>query len=216
MRRTTRVTIIRHGESQCTVDGIVGGTKGCTGLSMGGRQQAERLRDRLLRTRELAATDVVLTSVLPRAIETARIIGAGLGSGDLEALEDCDLCELHPGECDGMTWAEYGERYGNVNMRDDPYMPISPGGESVATFMARVGGALRRAVDRYECQQIVIVAHGGVIQASFRAFANLPLQTGIDLEPSNTSLTEWEGDRDDDGTLHWLLVRYNDFAHLSS
>src|SRR5438046_930305 len=130
MPRSTRVTIIRHGEAQCSVDQIVGGSKGCTGLSMDGRRQAERLRDRLLVTRELAATDVVLTSVLPRAIETATIISPGLGTGDLEVLEDCDLCELHPGECDGITWAEFGERYGDVDMRADPYVPLSPGGES--------------------------------------------------------------------------------------
>src|SRR4051794_12671986 len=214
MSRSTRVTIVRHGESQCTVDGIVGGTKGCTGLSIEGRRQAERLRDRLLQTGELTATDVVLTSVLPRAIETAAIIGPGLGGGDHEALQDCDLCELHPGECDGMAWTDYTERYGHIDMRADPYAPISPGGESVATFIVRVGGALRRAVDRYQGQQIVIVAHGGVIQSSFRAFGNLPLQTRIDIEPSNTSLTEWSGTPGDDGTHQWLLVRYNDFAHL--
>jgi probable phosphoglycerate mutase len=215
MRRSTRVTIIRHGESQCTVDGIVGGTKGCTGLSMEGRRQAELLRDRLLQTGELAITDVVLTSVLPRAIETAAIISPAVGGGNLDVLQDCDLCELHPGECDGMTWTDYSERYGHIDMRADPYAAISPGGESVAGFVVRVGGALRRAVDRYEGQQIVIVAHGGVIQSSFRAFGNLPIQAGIDIEPSNTSLTEWAGVRGEDGTYHWLLVRYNDFAHLS-
>src|SRR4051812_23112762 len=75
----TRIVLIRHGESQCTVDGVVGGDRGCTGLSDEGRRQCGQLRERLLRTGELAGTDVVLTSVLPRAIETAELIAPGLG-----------------------------------------------------------------------------------------------------------------------------------------
>src|SRR4051812_44587030 len=104
----TRLVIVRHGEAQCAVDSLVGGPKGCTGLSDEGRRQCEALRDRLIRTGELAETDVVLTSVLPRAIETAAIIAPGLGkSAEIQAKQDCDLCELHPGEADAMTWDEY-------------------------------------------------------------------------------------------------------------
>ncbi|TML43349.1 MAG: histidine phosphatase family protein, partial [Actinobacteria bacterium] len=93
----TRLVLIRHGLAQCAVDSIVGGIKGCTGLAPDGRTQAERLRDRLLRTGELRDADAVYTSVLPRAIETAEIIAPGLGrAGEAPAKQDADLCELNP------------------------------------------------------------------------------------------------------------------------
>ncbi len=66
----TRLVLIRHGESRSTVDRVVGGHRGCTGLTDRGVRQAKALRDRLARTGELAGAAAVLTSVLPRAIET--------------------------------------------------------------------------------------------------------------------------------------------------
>lgn len=206
----TRVVLIRHGESQCTVDGVVGGARGCTGLSEEGVRQAERLRDRLLRTGELADTDVVMTSVLPRAIETAEVIAPGLGrAATFEAKQDCDLCELHPGEADGLTWDEYRDRFGAVDMRSDPYAPMAPGGESLAEFVTRIGRTLHRIVDEHEGQKVVLVVHGGVIWGSARTFMNLPLRVPVALNASNTSLTEWSLSGD-----HTELVRFNDAAHL--
>ena len=43
----TRLILIRHGESNVTVERILGGEKSCTGLSDLGRAQACALRDRL-------------------------------------------------------------------------------------------------------------------------------------------------------------------------
>ena len=57
----TTLVLVRHGESQCGVDGVPGGHRGCTGLTDLGRDQAARLRDRLARTREFTPT-VVLSS----------------------------------------------------------------------------------------------------------------------------------------------------------
>src|SRR4051794_21904722 len=121
----TRLVLIRHGLSQCTVDSIVGGIKGCTGLAPEGRRQAELLRDRLVRTQELVDADVVYTSVLPRAIETAEIIAPGLGAvGESPAKQDAELSELEPGEADGLTWAEYSQRYPKSDMGTNRYQPI--------------------------------------------------------------------------------------------
>ena len=207
---STRIVIVRHGESQCTVDGVIGGDRGCTGLSEEGRRQAERLRDRLLRTGELAETDVVLTSVLPRAIETAELIAPGLGrAASLQAKQDCDLCELHPGEADGLTWDEYRDRYGQIDMRENPYQPLAPGGESLADFATRIGRAMHRILEEHEGQSVVVVAHGGVVWASARAFMNLPLRVRFALNADNTSITEWSVSED-----YAELLRYNDFAHL--
>jgi broad specificity phosphatase PhoE len=99
--------LVRHGESMAMVDSVVGGHEGCRGLSDLGRRQVEALRDRLAATGELRA-DALYASVLPRAIETAEILAPALGG--LDVRQDCDLCEQHPGEGDGLTWAEFEER----------------------------------------------------------------------------------------------------------
>src|SRR5262245_34393608 len=108
-----RLVLVRHGDAYAGFEGVVAGHRGCTGLTPLGRQQAEALRDHLAETKRVRA-DALLVSILPRAIETANIIAPGLG---LEVLgHDCELCEVHPGDADGMTWAEYDVRHGSFDM----------------------------------------------------------------------------------------------------
>ena len=80
MTGATTITLVRHAESNVTVSQIVGGELTCTGLSELGVRQAERLRQRL--QLEGTTADVVLSSPLPRARETAEIIAPVLGSPD--------------------------------------------------------------------------------------------------------------------------------------
>ena len=60
----------------------------------------------------------LLTSLLPRAIETASIIAPALGFEEVP--QDCDLCEVHTGEADGLDWADYAERFGSLDMHAEP------------------------------------------------------------------------------------------------
>ena len=96
-----RLILVRHGDAHAGFHGVIGGQTGCAGLTPLGRAQAEALRDHLADSGRVRA-DVLLASVLPRAIETAEIIAPGLG---LEiAGHECDLCEVHTGEADGLDW----------------------------------------------------------------------------------------------------------------
>src|SRR4051812_37649034 len=74
---STRLILVRHGESVVQVEGIVGGPKACRGLSERGRRQVSALRDRWLRSGFRA--DVLLSSTLPRAVETAELLSDALG-----------------------------------------------------------------------------------------------------------------------------------------
>jgi broad specificity phosphatase PhoE len=218
MDTPTRLVLIRHGESRSTVDQVVGGHEGCTGLSDRGRRQAEALASRLQDTGELSDASVLLTSILPRAIETAEIIAPALGG--LVAKQDCDLCEIHPGEADGLTWEEFRSRYMPAEGPRDPYRVWSPGGESWANFMARVGTTLGEVAKRHAGETVVVVCHGGVIEGAFSAFGNQPLRRPFDVSLENTSITEWRwGDQATipgrpPGEVRWKLVRFNDAAHL--
>ncbi len=204
----TRLVLVRHGESMATVNQVVGGHEGCTGLSPLGRRQVEALRDRLVATGELGEVAALVASVLPRAVETAEILAPALGSPPMR--RDCDVCEIHPGEGDALPWAEFEARYPAASPRSR-FEPWSPGGESWAEFAARVGRALNALAHQHGGTTVVVACHGGVVDASFVAFANLPIRRNFHLPTENASLTEWERRPGDD---RWWLRRYNDAAHL--
>lgn len=207
----TRVVLIRHGEATCNVAGVVGGLSGCTGLSPLGVVQAEALRARLAETGELAGTEALYSSVLARALETAAIVAPALSPG-LEVAADCGLCELHPGDADGMRWEEFVDRYGEPDWDADPGAPLAPGGESWTGFVARAADAVDSVVARHRGQTVVVVCHAGVIEATLLRFLPVATVPGrLKLRTAHTSMTEWE--RDSDG---WRLLRYNDAAHLWS
>ena len=217
----TRLVLIRHGESRSTVDRVVGGHEGCSGLTDRGVLQAKALGERLARTGELAGATTLLTSVLPRAIQTAEIIAPALG--DLAVEQQCDLCEIHPGEGDGLSWEEFGARYRPEGLASgNPYRAMAPGGESWSGFFERVGEALLRAAADHPGETVVVVCHGGVIEATFATLGNLPLRRPFDVRIGNTSLTQWTYEAVD-GDLgnashrlaRWRLDRFNDTAHLA-
>lgn len=208
----TRVVLIRHGEAQSAVEQRVGGHSGCNGLSDLGRRQAEALRDRLARSGELRDVTALYSSVLPRAVETARIIAPSLGDPDL--VQDCELCELHPGdEVDGMRWDDVRQQF---DLRYSTWHPWVAGAESWAEFVARVGRALTRLASEHAGGSIAVACHGGIVDSSFSVLGHAPLFRGFELLTMNTSITEWvcEGDPGSWPPPRWRLIRYNDAAHL--
>ncbi len=208
----TRMVLIRHGEAVCNVSGVCGGPLGCQGLTETGRRQVEALRDRLDFTGELAGADVLYASVLPRAIETAELLAPALaGPGPPPpVLTECGLCELHPGEADGLSWGEFTDRVGTLDWDLDPSQPIAPGGESWTGFVNRVAGVLDTLAAGHVGRLVVVACHAGVIEASL--LAKLPVAGGLSgarlkLRTRHASMTTWEID---DG--RWLLLGYNDTA----
>ena len=220
----TRIVLVRHGESRAQERRIVGGHIGCEGLSDLGRRQAAALRDRLAATGELGTVIAVYTSLMPRAVETAGILAPALGAPD--AVQDCDFCEHHPGEGDGLTYDEFDRRW-PVSLPWDPDARRDPGGETWTEMAARVARGLDGVVARHPGSTVVVVCHGGVVVHSMLRWLGLPSVTGEDgdagrvwLDPVNTSLTEWRFGPSPlpfhAGALGVSLVRFNDHAHLSS
>jgi len=209
----TQLILIRHGESVAQVEGFVSGHDTCRGLSDLGRRQAEALRDRLARTGEIQA-DVILTSILPRAIETASIIASAIG-GDAP-VQDCDLCEIHAGEGEGLTWAEFGERFGREDGWD-PKRAAAPGGESWYGFGERVARALGRYTEEHADRRIVAVVHGGIVEHAAAMYLGLDAAHNLVGHLANTSITEFRFEPNPfrPGPPRWVLVRYNDAAHTA-
>ena len=210
----TRLVLVRHGEAVCDTSGVCGGPLGCSGLTEAGVAQVTRLAERLAASAELTGAAALYASVLPRALETAEIIRpalAGPGRAVPPVRAECSLCELHPGEADGLTWEEFAARFDEPDWDRSPDTPLAPGAESWTSFVARASAALEGIAACHPGELVVVATHAGVIEASVLAF--LPVAGGLEgarlgLRTRHASLTTWEveGGR-------WRLLGYNDDAH---
>jgi probable phosphoglycerate mutase len=207
---TTRILMVRHGEARAGVDRIIGGEHGCRGLTERGRAQADALRDRWAR-RDFRP-DVIYASTLPRAIETAEIIRAAFPQ--IEAVRTiAELCELVPGECDGMHYEDAITRY--APEADSPDVAMSPGGETTREFDARVRRALDHLVDTHPDESLVVVTHGGFIAAACMYILGAPGLAEVypfRLWPANVSITSFVAET---SRPPWLLEHYNDTTHVA-
>jgi broad specificity phosphatase PhoE len=199
----TTLVLVRHGEARAFTEQFIAGHDGCTGLS--DREQAGALRDRLARSNAVRP-DVVAASILQRAIETAEIALPGA-----DVVTDCDWCEQHVGEADGMALDDFRRVYGDFD-DDDPDYVMSPGGESRRSFDARVRRAMDALPARFPDRTIALFTHGGfVTAATLRAIGAAsmhdPAAPAIG-QPRNTSLSVLVHDGG------WILHCYNDAAHL--
>lgn len=206
----TRIVLVRHGEAYCNANGVVGGLVGCGGLTERGEVQARALRDRLVLSREFDDAVALYTSVLPRAIQTARIISPGLPA-HLVPIRDCELCELHPGEADGLTWDQMIAKFGGPDWDRDPSQPFAPGGESWLGFYERCVNALSALAERHAGERVVLVVHGGFIEQAMKVVQSRPPSSRLRLLTEHCSMTEIEFDGD-----RLRLLRYNDRAPLTA
>jgi 2,3-bisphosphoglycerate-dependent phosphoglycerate mutase len=214
---TTRIVLVRHGEAQSHVEGVVGGSRGCTGLSDLGRRQAQALKERLARTGELGEVHALYASTLPRASETASIIAPAIGG--LEVVERDDLREFDIGpEGDGIAWEELEQRFPTPDVWT-PFHHHVPGAETWAGFAARVGGALDDIARTHRGETVVVACHGGVVEHSFTAFHGRGMTGWLGaVLIQNCGITEWQHQERPEmpwvKERTWSLVRHNDHSHV--
>lgn len=131
---------------------------------------------------------------------------------------ECDFCEGHPGEADGLSWDELAGRFPTPDGWDPDDSPIA-GWETWREMGSRVRGALEALVARHAGETVVVACHGGVVVWSMMhwlALGEVPIDQRAWMSPENASLTEWRCASNPylKGTLPLELVRYNDHAHL--
>jgi len=195
-----RLLLARHGETLWNAERRFQGRTDVA-LSPRGRAQAEAL-GRALGSYRVAAAYV---SPFRRARETAEIALAGTGVPSITLDE---LRELSLGEWEGCTVDEVRARDG------DPYRAWllaphdcpPPGGEPLDAVSARVRVAVERiAAAHPNGDDVLIVAHGGVISVYACALLGCSFNTLWRLRVDNASLTVVRPPR---------LVSLNDTAHL--
>jgi len=141
---TTRAILIRHGETEWTLNGRHTGHTDIP-LTEGGRAAARQLAPLAAKVK----FSLVLTSPLRRARETCEL--AGLGS---QAQVDASLFEWNYGEYEGLTTSEIQDRApGWMLFRDG-----CPGGESPGEVAARADAVIARALG--QGGDVALFGHG--------------------------------------------------------
>lgn len=98
--------------------------------------------------------DMILTSPLGRARQTAEILGEHLGFDEIEHLDL--LIERSFGEAEGMTYEQWRARFSNLD--------VIPGGESKTELIARSEQLLETFRNHHPGKRILAVSHGALIR----------------------------------------------------
>ncbi len=199
-----RLILVRHGETPWNRTLQYQGHAPVP-LNDRGREQAQRAAQRLTRQGAVA----LYSSDLPRAWETATIIGAHL---NLSPIPMPEWREIDVGLWEGLTPEQLYQRFPD-HMREyerDPARTVRLGGESYAQLQERVLRAFRQIESRHQSgETIIVVSHGGSIRALFCHIIGLDLANFGKLWLDNGSLSEIVR-----GRSGWRLLRMNDVSHL--
>eukprot|EP00928_Gymnodinium_smaydae_P084315 TRINITY_DN67583_c0_g1_i1.p1 TRINITY_DN67583_c0_g1~~TRINITY_DN67583_c0_g1_i1.p1 ORF type:complete len:236 (+),score=33.55 TRINITY_DN67583_c0_g1_i1:182-889(+) len=162
-RRTSRLLLIRHGETAWNAEGRLQGQLDVA-LNTAGVEQAQRAAEALRRRGVASSVDAIVSSDLSRARATADAI-ASVCPGALRR-EDPRLREVHAGAFQGQLLSDLGKEREEVSQcwLSGDLDAAHPGenGESARDVIRRGLEGLRCAAELGSC--VVVVAHGGVIR----------------------------------------------------
>jgi broad specificity phosphatase PhoE len=152
----TTLLLVRHGETDWNRDGRWQGGSD-TSLNDLGREQAQALAEQLD-----GSIDVVYSSDLARARETAEIVAAKLG---LEVRVDARLRERSFGSWEGLTTSEIEDRFADSHRRwREGVGAGADDAETFEDFSARVNDFLADVLRLHPGENVLVISHGGSIR----------------------------------------------------
>jgi 2,3-bisphosphoglycerate-dependent phosphoglycerate mutase len=199
----TTLVLVRHGETSWNVEGRI---QGHTDIALNplGAAQAEAVGKRLARER----FDAVYSSDLVRAYHTAH---ATVPDPERTIIKDRRLRERHLGVLQGLTgeeamagqpaaWRAFKSR--------EPDLALT-GGESLGEFSRRITGFVEDTLDKHGGSRVLVVTHGGVLDATYRHATGMPLSATRDFPIYNASVNviSHDGGR-------WKIESWGDVSHL--
>lgn len=110
--------------------------------------------------------DRVVTSGLPRTLETARLVLGALEAPPAgELVEERDFMEVHAGPLDDIPGDQLEEAFLGAFRAEAPREAAVLGGETIGSLLDRVVPAFERLCAADDWQTLLVVAHGGVNRA---------------------------------------------------
>jgi len=160
---------MRHGETAWNREGRVMGRQPVD-LDEGGRAQVE-LAVPLARKLE---PELIISSPLARAVQSAEIIARGLGG--IEILTDERLEEVRYGAWEGKTYYQLVKEESYINYRKAPLESLTPGGETIRQVQQRGVAAVDAAITQHRGKRVLFVSHGDIIRTVLCHYMRLDLK----------------------------------------
>ncbi|MFT5875057.1 MAG: broad specificity phosphatase PhoE [Clostridium sp.] len=200
----TTLTLVRHGETEWNALGKFQGCKDIN-LSKEGILQADYLKKRFDNK-----FDYIYTSPLKRAMQTAEIISK---SSKIKPIIESDLREINFGEWEGLTIKEIESNFPEkfIEWRNDELNgPICGGDLSLKKASIRAKNAILEIVKKHQGENIIIVAHGGIIKAGLIGIFEWKMTMYHKIILGNTAVCKIIFDTN----LNPKIIILNDTSHL--
>lgn len=152
-RSGNRYILMRHGEAESNVKGIVQFDTEGNRLTEKGKEQARDAARALRRER----VDLIVCSPLARTRETADIVRRELGLPENAVMQDERLREIDFGAMNGKPIREWDSLFKTFA---DRFVYTGHGGETYRQVWKRVGVFLFDVEQRYIGKNILVVSHG--------------------------------------------------------
>jgi broad specificity phosphatase PhoE len=161
--------LMRHGETAWNRQGRVMG-RSSVELDEGGRAQVEAS----VPFARLLKLDLIVTSPLDRARQSAEIVAAGVGG--IHVAQDSQLEEVRYGRWEGMTFDQLEKDKDYIEYREAPLRIATPGGETISEVQDRAVAAIGRAIAGHPGKRILFVSHGDIIRTALAHFLKVELE----------------------------------------
>lgn len=186
-----RICLIRHGETDWNLQNKMQGSSDIP-LNDTGKMQAQKSSELL----KDIHWDVIISSPLKRARETADIINHKLS---IPLFEMDEFKERNYGKAEGKSLKEYNKMLPNI-----------PDLESREVLAERVISGLHKIQKKYNSLNVIIVAHGAVINAILSEVSGGKIGTKkTRLENACISNIQFQDN-------NWSVIDYNQNSHLLS
>ncbi len=206
----TRIIAIRHGETAWNVDTRIQGHLDIP-LNDTGLWQARQVAHALA-GEPIAA---VYTSDLQRAHATAQAVATATGA---PLTTDLGLRERSFGHFQGRTFAqieaELPDDARRWRKRDPHYTP--DGGESLMSLRERIARTVTALAARHVGEQVVMVAHGGVLDVLYRLATRQDIQAPRTWQLANAAINRLLWTEDGLSLVGWADTQHLDHPDHSA
>ncbi|MCX6485609.1 MAG: histidine phosphatase family protein [Rhodoluna sp.] len=185
---STIIGLLRHGQTDWNVDMRLQGVSDIP-LNDYGREQANTAAEVL----SSSTWEMIVSSPLSRALETANIVASKLGFENVDILPE--LIERSFGVAEGLSYDDWKTRYQDGQNVDQA--------ETIAQLDVRANALLELLALKFEGQRVLTVSHGALIRRLIHIISNGEFPREGERF-GNASMTTIEHDGDD-----WKILNYD-------